>query len=142
MSIAELAEAPLEAFCAQLQVKLSRLGLPCDRARVTTLCAAMADLIRDPEGVPLHQHPPSPAGYAAVMTWVELVKGHFAAEQQALEAWIEAWTQDPDFVAWAQPQIAADPFLQGFGEAEASWRLTCGLVLSYVVGDWTDVPVG
>jgi hypothetical protein len=44
--------------------------------------------------VTLHQHPPSAEAYAAVMTWVELVKDHFAAEQQALEACVQAWAQD------------------------------------------------
>jgi len=43
-------------------------------------------------------------------------------------------------MAWAQPQIAAETFVQGFSETEAQWRLTCGLVLSYFVGDWTDEP--
>jgi hypothetical protein len=43
-------------------------------------------------------------------------------------------------VAWAPPQIAAKTFLQGFGEAEAHWRVTCGLVLSSVVLGWRDVP--
>ena len=88
----------------------------------------------------LHQHPPVPARCAAVLTWVTLAKGHFACKQQALEAWITTWTQDPDVVAWARPQIVADSFLQGFSEAEALWRWTCGLVLSYVVGDWPDGP--
>jgi hypothetical protein len=44
------------------------------------------------------------------MTRIALVKGHFAAEQQALEAWIGAWPQDPEFQTWAQPPIAAEPF--------------------------------
>lgn len=74
------------------------------------------------------------------MTWVELVKDHFAVEQQALEACVHAWAQDPDVRAWAQLLIAADPFLRGFGEAEARWRFTCGLVLSYFVGDWPNKP--
>jgi hypothetical protein len=44
------------------------------------------------------------------MTWVALVKGHFGREQRTLEAWIEPWTQAPEFQAWAEPPIAADPF--------------------------------
>ena len=42
----------------------------------------------------LHQYPPSAEAYVAVMTWVELVKDHFAAAQQALEAFVYAWAQD------------------------------------------------
>jgi len=38
-SFAERAEAPLEAFRARLQVRLSRLGLPCGRSSLTTLWA-------------------------------------------------------------------------------------------------------
>jgi hypothetical protein len=70
-------------------------------------------LCHNHDGVTLHQHPPSAEAYAAVMTWVALVKGHVAAEPQALESWIDAWTHGPDVQALAQPQIAADPFLQG-----------------------------
>jgi hypothetical protein len=60
------------------------------------------------------------------MTWVALVKGHLVAEQQALAARLGAWTQDPEFQAWAQPQVATGPFLQGFSKAESLWRFTCG----------------
>ena len=67
----------------------------------------------DPKGVTLHQRPPAPARYAAVIAWIALVKGHFAREQRALEAWIADWPQDADFMAWAQPQIAVDMLLQG-----------------------------
>jgi hypothetical protein len=121
-SLAALAEAPLEAFRAQLQLGLSRLGLPCDRASVAALGAAMASLAMDHRAVTLHQHAPAPASDAGVMTWVALVKGHFAAEQRALTARLRAWTQDPEFQAWVQPQSAADPFLRGLTEAEALWR--------------------
>jgi hypothetical protein len=38
-SFAELAEAPLEAFRAQLHWQHSLLGLPCDRSRVAMLWA-------------------------------------------------------------------------------------------------------
>jgi hypothetical protein len=79
----------------------------------------MVSLIMGSTGVTLHQHPPAPASYARVMTRIALVKGHFAAEQQALVAWIGAWTQDPEFQAWAQPKIAADPFVQSLNKAEA-----------------------
>jgi hypothetical protein len=41
VSFAELAEPRLEAFRAQLQVKLSRLGLPGDRLSITALGAAI-----------------------------------------------------------------------------------------------------
>jgi hypothetical protein len=140
VSLAALVETPLETVRAQLQRSLSRLGLPCDRASVTALGAAMAGLAMDHKAVTLHQHAPAPASYAGVMTWVALVKGHFAAEQRALAAWIADWTQDPAFQAWAQPQIAADPFLQGLSETEALWRWACGLVQRYVVGDWPDAP--
>jgi hypothetical protein len=99
----------------------------------------MASLIMDRQGVTLHSHPPAPASYAAVRTWIALLKGHFAAEPRALEASIADWTQDSNFAAWAQPQIAADTFLQGFSEAEARWRFTCELVLAYFV-DWPDAP--
>ena len=101
-------------------------------------CATLASLIRVPEGVTLHRHPPAPASYAGVMTWVALVRGHFAAEQRALTAELVAWTQDPECQAWARPQIAADPFLRGLSEAEALWRWACGLVRRYFVGEWTD----
>jgi hypothetical protein len=95
----------------------------------------MARLIMDPKGVTLHQRPPAPTSDAVVMTWVALAKGHFAYEQQGLEAWITTWTQDPDVVAWAQPQIVAGSFLKGFNEAEAGWCFTCARVLAYFVDD-------
>jgi hypothetical protein len=66
-------------------MNLFRLGLP------------------DALGVSLHRHPPTPARYTVVMTWVTLVKGHFAAEQHPLEIWMETSTQDSDFMARAQP---------------------------------------
>jgi hypothetical protein len=88
VSFAELVEPPLEAFHPQMQVKFSRLGLPCNPPSVTAFCAAVASLIMDPDGVALHQHAPMPAWYADVLAWAELVKGHFARKQQALEAWI------------------------------------------------------
>jgi hypothetical protein len=43
-------------------------------------------------------------------------------------------------MVWAQPPIAAKTFVQGFGEAEALWRVTGGLVRSDVVLDWRDAP--
>jgi hypothetical protein len=98
----------------------------------------MASLSMDPKDMTLHQHPPAPARFAAVMTWV--AKGHFACEQRALTARLVAWSQDPECQAWARPQITADPFLQGLSAAEACWRWACGLVRRYFVGDWPDAP--
>jgi hypothetical protein len=100
----------------------------------------MASFAMDHKAVALHQHAPAPASYAEVMAWVALVKGHFAAEQRALADRIMAWTQDPEFQAWARPQIAADPFLRGLSEAQALWRWACGLVRRYFVDDGPDAP--
>jgi hypothetical protein len=43
-------------------------------------------------------------------------------------------------MAWARPPSAAETFLQGFGEAEALWSVTGGLVRSDVVLDRRDAP--
>jgi hypothetical protein len=135
MTLPDVIAADLDALRTKVQIKLANVGVSSDRETLGEACAAIACLVRDPEGLSLHtvSPPPDQQAYAALTWWMTFANMAFSAEIYRLRLYVAAWQHDSELRAlFTHHQQTAD-----LGTEESS-LLIQEKILGYLVSGNDD----